>query len=144
MIIYIVLIVKEDLIIKIRRVENVRYWWNCYLQKTARFKLRSGSRFVGLRMKENKVLVFNFTGPEKLKDEVEAYFSKFKMQEPINVDIGNTGDIHCYFKGVSPVTEKTIDGVDVYYFSVYLQELEKTPIPGEEEGCEECNGCGFH
>lgn len=113
-------------------------------KKQLGLNLEVDQRFVGLRMKENKVLVFNFTGPKKLKDEVEAYFSKFKMQEPINVDIGNTGDIHCYFKGVSPVTEKTIDGVDVYYFSVYLQELEKTPIPGEEEGCEECSGCGFH
>ena len=103
-------------------------------KKQLGLNLEVDQRFVGLRMKENKVLVFNFTGPEKLKDEVEKYFSKFKMQEPIN----------CYFKGVSPVTEKTIDGVDVYYFSVYLQELEKEPIPGEEEGCEECSGCGFH
>ena len=99
-------------------------------KKQLGLNLEVDQRFVGLRMKENKVLVFNFTGPEKLKDEVEKYFSKFKMQIK--------DFLRRYF------TEKTIDGVDVYYFSVYLQELEKEPIPGEEEGCEECSGCGFH
>ncbi|MCF0226209.1 MAG: hypothetical protein HUK28_02610 [Methanobrevibacter sp.] len=113
-------------------------------KKQMGLNLEVDQRFVGLRMKENKILVFNFTGPEKLKDEVEKYFSKFKMQEPIKVDIGNTGDIKCYFKGISPVTEKVIDNVPVYYLSVYLQELQKAPIPEEEMACEECSGCGFH
>ena len=112
-------------------------------KKQMGLNLEVDQRFVGLRMKENKILVFNFTGPEKLKDEVEKYFSKFKMQEPIKVDIGNTGDIKCYFKGISPVTEKVIDNVPVYYLSVYLQELQKAPIPEEEMACEECSGCGF-
>mgnify|MGYP004444361155 FL=1 len=113
-------------------------------KKQMGLNLEVDQRFVGLRMKENKILVFNFPGPEKLKDEVEKYFSKFKMQEPIKVDIGNTGDIKCYFKGISPVTEKVIDNVPVYYLSVYLQELQKAPIPEEEMACEECSGCGFH
>ena len=113
-------------------------------KKQMGLNLEVDQRFVGLRMKENKILVFNFNGPEKLKDEVEKYFSKFKMQEPIKVDIGNTGDIKCYFKGISPVTEKVIDNVPVYYLSVYLQELQKAPIPEEEMACEECSGCGFH
>lgn len=110
-------------------------------KKQLGLNLEIDQRFVGLRMKENKVLIFNFTGSEELKDEVVKYFSKFKMQEPIKVDIGNTGDIHCYFKGVSPVTQ---DKEGLYHFSVYLQELEKTPNREEEEGCEECTGCGFH
>ncbi len=101
-------------------------------------------RFVGLRVKENNVFAFNFVGPENLKDEVEKYFSKFKMQEPIKVDIGNTGDINCYFKGVSPVTENVVDNIPVFNFTVYLQELEKSPSAAEEAGCEECSGCGFH
>ncbi|MDO5848997.1 MAG: hypothetical protein Q4P18_05650 [Methanobrevibacter sp.] len=113
-------------------------------KKQLGLNLEVEDRFVGLKMKENKIMAFNFIGPEKLKDEVENYFSKFKMQEPIKVDIGNTGDINCYFKGVSPVTEHTIDDIPVYNFTVYLQELEKTPIPGEEEACETCSGCGFH
>lgn len=113
-------------------------------KKQLGLNLEVEDRFVGLKMKENKILAFNFIGPEKLKDEVESYFSKFKMQEPIKVDIGNTGDINCYFKGVSPVTENVIDDIPVFNFTVYLQELEKTPSAAEEANCEECSGCGFH
>ncbi len=100
-------------------------------------------KYVGLKMKENKILVFNFTVPKSLLEEVQDYFSKFKMQEPIKVDIGNTGDISCYFKGVSPVTSSTNDGQEVYHIAIILQELEKIP-PSDDEVCETCSNCGFH
>ena len=60
-------------------------------------------KYVGLKMKENNILSFNFRVPGSLIDEVEAYFKRFKLGEPIMVDIGGTGDIKCDFKGISPV-----------------------------------------
>ena len=99
-------------------------------------------KYVGLKMKENNILSFNFRVPGELKDEVEAYFRRFKLGEPILVDIGGTGDIKCDFKGISPVL-KNKDEFDQYFISATLQE-DKTYDPIEEEKCETCSGCGFH
>ena len=92
--------------------------------------------------KENNILSFNFRVPGDLKDEVEGYFKRFKMGEPILVDIGGTGDIRCEFKGLSPVL-KSKDELDKYFISATLQE-DKQYNPLEEEKCETCSGCGFH
>ena len=91
---------------------------------------------------KNNILSFNFRVPEDLKDEVESYFKRFKLGEPILVDIGGTGDMRCEFKGISPVI-KSKDKMDYYFLSVTLQE-DKQYNPLEEEKCETCSGCGFH
>ena len=96
-------------------------------------------KYVGLKMKENNILSFNF---RELKDEIEEYFRRFKLGEPILVDIGGTGDIKCDFKGISPVL-KNKDEFDQYFISATLQE-DKTYDPVEEEKCDTCSGCGFH
>ena len=83
-----------------------------------------------------------FRVPGALKDEVESYFKRFKLGEPILVDIGGTGDIRCDFKGLSPVL-KSKDEFDRYFISATLQE-DKKYDPLEEEKCETCSGCGFH
>ena len=82
-------------------------------------------KYVGLKMKENNILSFNFRVPGALKDDVEAYFKKFKLGEPILVDIGGTGDMRCIFKGVSPVL-KNKDKMDQYFLSATLQEDKKS------------------
>ena len=99
-------------------------------------------KYVGLKMKENNILSFNFRVPGELKDEIEEYFRRFKLGEPILVDIGRTGDIKCDFKGISPVL-KNKDEFDQYFISATLQE-DKTYDPVEEEKCDTCSGCGFH
>ena len=99
-------------------------------------------KYVGLKMKENNILSFNFRVPGELKDEIEEYFRRFKSGEPILVDIGGTGDIKCDFKGISPVL-KNKDEFDQYFISATLQE-DKTYDPVEEEKCDTCSGCGFH
>ena len=98
-------------------------------------------KYVGLKMKENNILSFNFRVPGELKDEIEEYFRRFKLGEPILVDIGGTGDIKCDFKGISPVL-KNKDEFDQYFISATLQE-DKTYDPVEEEKCDTCSGCGF-
>ncbi len=104
--------------------------------------LEIDQKYVGLKMKENKILVFNFSVPKNLIEEIQDYFSKFKMQEPIKVDIGNTGDINCYFKGISPITSSQNDNGEIYNIAVILQELQKTPP--SDDVCETCSNCGFH
>lgn len=99
--------------------------------------------YVGLTMKEDNMLSFNFKVPEDLKNEVMEYFERFKMFEPIKVDIGNTGDISAQFKGISPVTKSSDNGTDYYFVSVLLQETGNVP-PSDEEMCETCSNCGFH
>ena len=115
---------------------------NVIFKKQLGLNYEIDQKYVGLKMKENNILSFNFRVPGDLKDEVEGYFKRFKMSEPILVDIGGTGDIRCEFKGLSPVL-KSKDELDKYFISATLQE-DKQYNPLEEEKCETCSGCGFH
>ena len=115
---------------------------NVIFKKQLGLNFEIDQKYVGLKMKENNILSFNFRVPGDLKDEVEGYFKRFKMGEPILVDIGGTGDIRCEFKGLSPVL-KSKDELDKYFISATLQE-DKQYNPLEEEKCETCSGCGFH
>ena len=115
---------------------------NVIFKKQLGLNYEIDQKYVGLKMKENNILSVNFRIPGDLKDEVEGYFKRFKMGEPILVDIGGTGDIRCDFKGISPVL-KNKNELDQYFISVTLQE-DKTYDPIEEELCETFSGCGFH
>ena len=115
---------------------------NVVFKKQLGLNFEIDQKYVGLKMKENNILSFNFRVPEDLKDEVEGYFRRFKMGEPILVDIGGTGDIRCEFKGISPVL-KSKKEMGQYFISATLQE-DKEYNPLEEEKCETCSGCGFH
>ena len=115
---------------------------NVIFKKQLGLNFEIDQKYIGLKMKENNILSFNFRVPGDLKDEVEGYFKRFKMGEPILVDIGGTGDIRCEFKGLSPVL-KSKDELDKYFISATLQE-DKQYNPLEEEKCETCSGCGFH
>ena len=115
---------------------------NVLFKKQLGLNYEIDQKYVGLKMKENNILSFNFRVPGDLINEIEAYFKRFKLGEPILVDIGGTGDIKCDFKGISPVL-KNKDEFDQYFISATLQE-DKQYNPLEEEKCETCSGCGFH
>ena len=115
---------------------------NVIFKKQLGLNYEIDQKYVGLKMKENNVLSFNFRVPGDLIGEVEAYFKRFKLGEPILVDIGGTGDITCDFYGLSPVL-KGKEALDQYFISATLQE-DKQYDPLEEEKCETCSGCGFH
>ena len=115
---------------------------NVMFKKQLGLNFEIDQKYVGLKMKENNILSVNFRIPGDLKDEVEGYFKRFKIGEPILVDIGGTGDIRCEFKGISPVL-KNKNELDQYFISATLQE-DKTYNPLEEEKCETCSGCVFH
>ena len=115
---------------------------NVIFKKQLGLNYEIDQKYVGLKMKENNILSVNFRIPGDLKDEVEGYFKRFKMGEPILVDIGGTGDIRCDFKGISPVL-KNKNELDQYFISVTLQE-DKTYDHKKKKKCETCSGCGFH
>ena len=106
---------------------------NVVFKKQLGLNYEIDQKYVGLKMKENNILSFNFRAPGDMINEVEDYFKRFKMGEPILVDIGGTG---------SPVL-KNKDALDQYFISATLQE-DKQYNPLEEEKCETCSGCGFH
>ena len=99
--------------------------------------------YVRIRAKEDGFMSFNLRVPKEQINDIEAFFKGFKIPEPILIDIACTGNIHCYFKGVSPV----IDKPDYSFISVTVQELKKEIVDEEQEigvAAHECVGCGLH
>ena len=98
---------------------------------------------VGIRTKEDGMMSFNLRVPKDQISEIESYFKGFKILEPILIDIACTGNIHCYFKGISPVIEKP----EYSFISVTVQELKQEIVDEEQEigiPAHECVGCGLH
>jgi hypothetical protein len=98
---------------------------------------------VGIRTKEDGMMSFNLRVPKDQINEIESYFKGFKIPEPILIDIACTGNIHCYFKGISPIIEKP----DYSFLSVTVQELKQEIVDEEQEigvAAHECVGCGLH
>ena len=98
---------------------------------------------VGIRTKEDGMMSFNLRVPKDQISEIESYFKGFKIPEPILIDIACTGNIHCYFKGISPIIEKP----EYSFISVTVQELKQEIVDEEQEigiPAHECVGCGLH
>ena len=99
--------------------------------------------YVRIRSKEDNMMSFNLRVPKEQINDIEAYFKGFKIPEPILIDIACTGNIHCYFKGISPIIEKP----DYSFLSVTIQELKQEIVDEEQEigvAAHECVGCGLH
>ncbi len=98
---------------------------------------------ISIRPSENKMMSFNIKVPKERIPEIQSFFKGFQMSEPILIDIAATGNIHCYFKGISPVVDKP----EYSFLSVVVQELQKDIVEEEQEigiPAHECVGCGFH
>ena len=99
--------------------------------------------YVRIRSKEDNMMSFNLRVPKDQINDIEAYFKGFKIPELILIDIACTGNIHCYFKGISPIIEKP----DYSFLSVTVQELKQEIVDEEQEigvAAHECVGCGLH
>lgn len=102
-------------------------------------------KYVGLKLLDNHVFVFSIEAPQEEIGRSMMFFDSLDMFEPILVDIGGTGNIPCYFKGVSPVVGKGSGGNGRQgdgFYTITLQELVNAPPDVEAE--HECVGCGFH
>ena len=99
--------------------------------------------YVGIRTKEDGMMSFNLRVPKDQINHIESFFKGFKIPEPILIDIACTGNIHCYFKGISPI----IDKPEYSFISVTVQELKQEIVDEEQEigvAAHECVGCGLH
>ena len=99
--------------------------------------------YVRIRTKEDGMMSFNLRVPKDQITDIESYFKGFKIPEPILIDIACTGNIHCYFKGISPIIEKP----EYSFISVTVQELKQEIVDEEQEigiPAHECVGCGLH
>ena len=106
-------------------------------------ELLVNQRYVGIRTKEDGMMSFNLRVPKDQINEIESFFKGFKIPEPILIDIACTGNIHCYFKGISPI----IDKPEYSFISVTVQELKQEIVDEEQEigvAAHECVGCGLH
>ncbi|MDR2873508.1 MAG: hypothetical protein LBV42_01990 [Methanobrevibacter sp.] len=99
-------------------------------------KIEVKEKFVGLKIRKDKIMSINFRCPENDINPIKEFFGKFKGNSPFKLNIGETGDIPCYFKGISPVLKQTDEaGFQYYFVSVTAQELG-TPKPKNLEDCE--------
>jgi len=109
---------------------------NVVFKKDSGEELDINQKYVGLKTRPDGIMTVNFRSPEDEIIKIKDFFEGFRSSEPINFDIGETGNIECYFKGISPLLEKTNEtGSNYFFLSVTLQELkeyEEEPQPG---GC---------
>ena len=106
-------------------------------------ELLVNQNYVGIRTKEDGMMSFNLRVPKDQIKDIESFFKGFKIPEPILIDIACTGNIHCYFKGISPI----IDKPEYSFISVTVQELKQEIVDEEQEigvAAHECVGCCLH
>ena len=110
------------------------------------FKKDSGEKieilqnFIGLKARKGGILTVNIRTPPEKMDDIKSFFAGCKGSEQLTYDIGNTGEVQCYFKGLAPLLKQTDKTGSKYSFlSVTLQELEDECEEGEISGC----SCGL-
>jgi hypothetical protein len=111
---------------------------NVLFKTNSNEKLELNERFVGLRVRDDGIMNINFRCTEEDMNKVSEFFGNFKGSNPFIMDIGDTGEINCYFKGISPILRKTDEtGYPYFFASVTAQELKKTikSDDSEDESC---------
>lgn len=94
-------------------------------------------KLVGLKSHDTGLLIVNFRAPEEDMQNIKEFFLSLQTSEPVMVDIGGTGDINCYYKGISPIIKnKDNAGFEYFFVSVTLQELiKKVPVMDDDLHC---------
>jgi len=85
-------------------------------------KFEVKQEYVTLISKPGGILVINIKAPKVESIGIHGFFEGLTDMEPITMNIANTGDIKCYFKGISPVVMDE-EEESVQKFSVTFQEL---------------------
>jgi len=112
---------------------------NIILRKDTGEELDILQKFVGLKVRKDGIMSMNFRCPKEEMDKVISFFQKFNSTEPVTYDIGNTGEVNCYYRGMAPLLEKKDNaGFQYYFLSITLQERKEE----REEEMPSC-GCGF-
>ena len=112
---------------------------NIILRKDTGEELDILQKYVGFKARQDGILTINFRCPKEEIEAVTSFFQKFNFTEPLTYDIGNTGEVPCYYKGIAPLLEqKDNSGFPYFFLSVTLQEI-KEEVEEEPPNC----GCGF-
>ncbi|RBQ24275.1 hypothetical protein ALNOE001_03140 [Candidatus Methanobinarius endosymbioticus] len=102
-------------------------------------KIEVLQKYVGLKARQEGILTVNFRTPPENIDEIKTFFTGFKASESLTYDIGETGEVKCYFKGMAPLLQQTDEaGFGYSFLSVTLQELQEEYDDDELPSC----GCG--
>lgn len=105
---------------------------NIIFKKDPNEKIEIPQRFVGLKSRKGGILTVNIRTPQEHVEDIKNFFGKLQDSQSLTYDIGNTGEVECYFKGVAPLLQqKDETGYEYYFLSVTLQELniDKDEVP---------------
>ena len=112
---------------------------NIIFKKDSGEKIEVLQKYVGLKARTEGILTINFRTPPKEMESITSFFTGLMSSEPLTYDIGNTGEVQCYFKGVAPLLQLTDDaGFKYSFLSVTIQELKNIY---DDEKLSSC-GCG--
>ncbi|MDR0912318.1 MAG: hypothetical protein LBM96_06940 [Methanobrevibacter sp.] len=106
------------------------------------FKLENGEvlelhqNLVGIKTREGGLWIINIRSHVIIMGKIQEFFDGLRDNMEVNVDIGETGDVKTYFRGISPVLQKTNDqGAPYAFVSITLQESNKfVPVEDEDDG----------
>lgn len=99
---------------------------NIIFEKDSGEKVEILQKYVGLKARQEGILTVNFRTPPEIIDDIKTFFTGFKASEALIYDIGQTGKVKCYFKGIAPLLQRTDDtGFEYSFLSVTLQELKE-------------------
>ena len=86
-------------------------------------KLEVDNKHVSIQSRSGGSVVVNFKGSESKLKDISKFFNGVNEVEPLKLNIGGTGEVDHYFRGISEITSTT-DGN--YNLNVTLQFLETT------------------
>jgi len=91
--------------------------------KKSEEKLEVDDEHVTIQSRTGGTVVVNFKGSESELMDIRDFFNGVHEVEPLTVNIGGTGEVDHYFRGISEITPK--DG-GAYKLDVTLQFLSNT------------------
>jgi len=108
---------------------------NFIFKKDSGEELEVNQKSIGLKTSKTNITTINFRTDWSEMEKIKEFFEGLKSNEPLKFDIGCTGDVDCYFKGISPMLEKKSPDGSLYFFiSVTVQEI-KTYLEEPEGTC---------
>lgn len=89
-------------------------------------KLEVKQDYLTLTLRSAGAVTVNFKSYEEEITRIKDFFETMTDMEPLNMNIGGTGDVEYYFKGTGPLKEESDDVGTLYFtYKVNLQELQE-------------------
>ncbi|WP_297898378.1 hypothetical protein [Methanobrevibacter sp.] len=109
---------------------------NIVFKKDSGEEISTLQKYVGLKSRQGGILTVNFRTPNADIGEIKKFFEGMRSSESLKYNIGDTGDVECYFKGIAPLLKQTDDtGFEYSFLSITLQELKKNYDDDAPNGC---------